>query len=268
MLGAPYTHAEWCGHSILCQDDRGIANQSVRWDHVRLLFLSSCDTHVSQARPLSFYQYDTICAMVNFMADYTRKKIKVVYRDPAELIPYSKNARTHDSEIEFLCNTIRENGFDAGHAIVVDKNDVIICGHGRRLAAMKLGMKEVPVVKREDLSDKQVKAYRLADNKVADLSGWDFDMLDEELAFLKDMDMDMTQFGFEDFSQFEPPEVQDEPMEGSEDDDTLIVTEPPSKGGDDLMTSYRVVVECSDARDQKELYEELSNRGFYCQMML
>jgi hypothetical protein len=200
------------------------------------------------------------------MADYTRKKIKVIYKDPGELIPYSKNARTHDSEIEFLCNSIKAHGFDASHAIGVDKNMVIIHGHGRRLAAMKLGMKEVPVVVRSDLSDEQVMAFRLADNKVSDMSGWDFDLLDQELAFLKDMDFDMTQFGFEDFSRFEEPEPAYD--EDDDEDETIVVAESSKRENGGAIESYRLIIECKDAKEQKALFEELDNRGFYCQMMI
>lgn len=217
--------------------------------------------------PLGFYRSFAICQTVSVMADYTRKKIKVIYKDPGELIPYSKNARTHDSEIEFLCNSIKAHGFDASHAIGVDRNMVIIHGHGRRLAAMKLGMKEVPVVVRDDLTDEQVTAFRLADNKVSDMSGWDFDLLDQELAFLKDMDFDMTQFGFEDFSRFnEPGPAYDDDDE--EDDEPVIVTEVSRKGTDEAIASYRLIIECQDAKEQKALFEELDNRGFYCQMMI
>lgn len=204
------------------------------------------------------------------MVDYTRKKIKVIYKDPAKLIPYDKNARTHDSEIEFLCNSIKAHGFDASHAIGVDKNMVIIHGHGRRLAAMKLGMKEVPVVVRDDLSEEQVMAFRLADNKVGDMSGWDFDLLDQELAFLKEMDFDMTQFGFEDFSQFEGPEDDDEEIldESEGEEEPILITETPKMEKDPLDQSYKLMVDCEDARDQKALYEEMKSRGYFCQMIV
>lgn len=203
------------------------------------------------------------------MVDYTRKKIKIVYKDPAKLIPYDKNARTHDSEIEFLCNSIKAHGFDASHAIGVDKNMVIIHGHGRRLAAMKLGMKEVPVVVRDDLSEEQVMAFRLADNKVGDMSGWDFDLLDQELACLRDMDFDMSQFGFEDFSSFDEPEeeyVGD--SEDYEDEDPMIVKEAPKREEITLDQPYRIMIDCQDAQDQKSLFEEMKGRGYLCQMIV
>ena len=201
------------------------------------------------------------------MTDYTRKNIKVIYKDPAKLIPYSKNARTHNSELEFLCNSIKKHGFDASHAIGVDKNMVIIHGHGRRLAAMKLGMKEVPVVIRSDLSDEEVAAFRLADNKISDLSGWDFDLLDSELAFLKDIDIDMTQFGFEDFSTFDEPLVNHESSNG-DDDQPIIVTEPSEDKSNEIKDSFRIMIECQDVHDQKDLFEELKGRGYDCQMLI
>lgn len=198
------------------------------------------------------------------MAEYTRKKSKITYRNPASLIPYDKNARTHDSELEFLCNSIRENGFDAGHAIVVDKDDVIICGHGRRMAAMKLGMKEVPVLKRDDLTDDQVKAYRLSDNKLSDLSGWDFDVLDKELNLLREVGFDMTQFGFDDFSDFDVPLAEGDDESEDEGEDGTVIMEAPSteKGGP--VKVYRIIVDCEDLNSQKALYDELQDRGFDC----
>jgi hypothetical protein len=199
------------------------------------------------------------------MVDYTRKKIKVVYKNPADLIPYSNNARTHDSELEFLCNSIKEHGFDISHAIGVDKDMVIIHGHGRRLAALKLGMKEVPVVVRDDLSEEQVMAYRLADNKVSDMSGWDFDLLDQELAFLKDMDVDMTQFGFEDFTQFDDENMGDE---GDAPEEVLVTSEKDSASTVEDDLTYRIMIECDTALEQKNLFEEFKERGINCQMLL
>lgn len=203
------------------------------------------------------------------MADYTRKKIKVVYKNPADLIPYTKNARTHDSEIEFLCNSIKAHGFDASHAIGVDKNMVIIHGHGRRLAAMRLGMKEVPVVVRDDLTDEQVMAFRLADNKVSDMSGWDFDLLDQELAFLKDINLDMTQFGFEDFSQFEDDiGYQGADGEGDDSEEVFVTESPKDDSKEEAATTYRLIVDCDNPLDQKALFEEMRGRGFGCQMIV
>ena len=135
-------------------------------------------------------------------------KGKVDYIDPEKLIPYEYNARKHQSEIDYLCNLIKKVGFSDAKAIEVDKNMVIINGHGRRLAAIKAGMKEVPYVIR-DMTDEEARTYRIADNKISDMSGWDFDILEMEYKDLKKMDIPLEDFGFQDMGfdeiTFEPP---------------------------------------------------------------
>lgn len=105
--------------------------------------------------------------------------------------PYDRNPRKNDGAVEALANSITEFGFK--NPIIVDKDLVIIAGHTRLKAAKLLGLKEVPVVVASDLSPDQVKAYRIADNSVADLSDWDYDILAEEI---DDIDLDMSDFGF------------------------------------------------------------------------
>ena len=108
----------------------------------------------------------------------------VVGRDPAELTPYAHNAKTHpDEQIDKIAGSIAEYGFD--QPIVVDADGVIIKGHGRRLAAVRLGLASVPVIVRDDLTPAQVKAARLLDNKSAE-SEWDLDQLVIDLQALKD----------------------------------------------------------------------------------
>lgn len=109
-----------------------------------------------------------------------------------DLKPYPQNAKKHPSEqVEHIANSIREFGFQ--QPIVVDKDNVVVIGHGRLLAAKKLNMDSVPCVRADDLTDEQIKALRLADNKTNE-SEWDFDLLDMEL---ESIDIDMEQFGFE-----------------------------------------------------------------------
>ena len=109
-----------------------------------------------------------------------------------DLKPYPQNAKKHPSEqVEHIANSIREFGFQ--QPIVVDKDNVVVIGHGRLLAAKKLNMDSVPCVCADDLTDEQIKALRLADNKTNE-SEWDFDLLDMELS---DIEIDMEQFGFE-----------------------------------------------------------------------
>ena len=97
-----------------------------------------------------------------------------------ELIPYSNNPRNNDSAVDAVAASIKEFGFKV--PIVVDKNNVIVAGHTRYKASLELDLKEVPCIIADDLTDEQVKAFRLADNKVSEKSEWNFEALDEELA--------------------------------------------------------------------------------------
>ena len=118
-----------------------------------------------------------------------------------DLHPYPNNPRKNDGAVDAVAASIREFGFKV--PIVVDKDNTIIAGHTRYKAAKKLGLEEVPCVIADDLTDDQIKAFRLADNKTAELADWDFDLLNIEL---DDIDMDMEQFGF-DLSDDEPTEA-------------------------------------------------------------
>lgn len=110
-----------------------------------------------------------------------------------DLIPYENNPRNNEQAIEYVANSIKQFGFKV--PIVVDKNNVIVAGHTRWLAAQALEMDEVPVVVADDLTDAQVKAFRLADNKTAEFAEWDVDKLVEELDELTNFDM--SAFGFD-----------------------------------------------------------------------
>lgn len=96
-----------------------------------------------------------------------------------DLIPYENNPRINDNAVDAVANSIKEFGFKV--PIVVDKNNVIVAGHTRLKAAQKLGLEEVPVIVADDLTEEQIKAFRLADNKVSELADWDFSKLEEEL---------------------------------------------------------------------------------------
>lgn len=110
-----------------------------------------------------------------------------------EITPYEGNPRLNSEAVPMLAKSIDDFGFLV--PIVVDKNGVIAAGHTRYLASLELGLTEVPVIRAEHLSDKQIKAFRLADNKVAELAGWDFGLLDLELSELED-DFNMEDYGF------------------------------------------------------------------------
>ena len=137
-----------------------------------------------------------------------------------EIKPYENNPRNNLDAVNATANSIKEFGWQ--QPIVVDKDMVIIAGHTRYLAAKKLGYDTVPVVVASNLSDEQVRAYRLADNKTGELAEWDFKLLDTELQDI--LDIDMSDFGFElDISEDE---------EVKEDDfDEEVPEEPKSKLG-------------------------------------
>lgn len=119
--------------------------------------------------------------------------IEIVSKRVDELIPYEKNPRTIPEEaINAVAESIQEFGFK--NPILIDKDNVIVAGHTRRLASLKLGLERVPCVVMDDLTPQQIKALRLADNKTNELAGWDFGELDLELEGLEDMDME--RFGF------------------------------------------------------------------------
>src|SRR5690606_3007403 len=112
-------------------------------------------------------------------------KLKIEYMDIEKLVPYINNPRINDNAVDAVAASIAEFGFR--NPLIIDKNNVIIAGHTRLLAAKKLGLTEVPVVRADDLTEAQVKAYRIADNKTAELSEWDAEMLALELEEIGDL---------------------------------------------------------------------------------
>lgn len=125
--------------------------------------------------------------------------MKLFEKNISELVHYENNPRKNDAAIDKVAESIRQFGFKV--PIVIDRENVIVAGHTRVLAAEQLGMKKVPCIIADDLTPEQVKAFRLADNKVSEFSSWDFDKLDAELAELGDTDIDMSAFGFEGMHQ-------------------------------------------------------------------
>lgn len=123
--------------------------------------------------------------------------LEIVNKSVEELIPYANNARTHSEEqVIQIAASIKEFGFN--NPILLDGENGVVAGHGRLLAAKKLGLKEVPCIELGHLTEAKKKAYILADNKIALNSGWDNELLNIELEELKDEDIDLNLIGFSD----------------------------------------------------------------------
>lgn len=120
------------------------------------------------------------------------EKLEIKYIPIDGIKPYKNNPRLNEDAIPYVMNSIKEFGFK--NPIILDKNNVIVAGHTRLESAKRLDMKEVPVIYADDLTEEQVKAFRLADNKVAEKSMWDYTKLDEELDSILDIDMSMFDF--------------------------------------------------------------------------
>lgn len=120
------------------------------------------------------------------------KKIEIKYIPINDIKPYKNNPRLNEDAIPYVMNSIKEFGFK--NPIILDKNNVIVAGHTRLESAKRLDIKEVPVIYADDLTEEQIKAFRLADNKVAEKSMWDYTKLDEELDSILDIDMSMFDF--------------------------------------------------------------------------
>ena len=128
------------------------------------------------------------------MSDSRRQRFKnsgdnmeIITKKVKDLKPYERNPRRNDEAVEYVAESISEFGFKV--PIVIDGDGTIICGHTRLKAAKKLHLTEVPCIVADDLDDEQIKAFRLADNKVAEKAEWDFDLLEEELQDLIGFDM-------------------------------------------------------------------------------
>jgi len=162
-----------------------------------------------------------------------------------KLIPYAKNARTHsDEQVAQIAGSIKEFGFN--NPVLVDKEGSIIAGHGRLMAARKLGMDKVPVVELQHLTEAQRKAYVLADNRIALNSGWDTSMLSLELQDLKD-DIDLSLLGFDpdELDALLNPIVE---TDGLTDEDAVpdVPDEPKTKLGDIyILGNHRLM--CGDS---------------------
>ena len=162
--------------------------------------------------------------------------MKIIEKDIDTLKEYENNPRINDDAVQYVANSIKEFGFKV--PVVIDKDNVIVAGHTRVKACRRLGIDKVPCIVADDLTDKQVKAYRLADNKLSELSLWDIEKLGVELDEI--IDIEMSDFGFE---SKEDTEVDEEVTEDGYDEDPP--EEPQASVGDMFqLGSHRLI--CGD----------------------
>ena len=166
--------------------------------------------------------------------------MKIIDKKLSELTPYANNPRLNDGAVDAVAASIKAFGFKV--PCVIDKDGVIVAGHTRLKAAQKLGLKTVPCIVADDLTPEQIKAFRLADNKVGELAEWDFEKLDLEL---EELDFDMTPFGF-----------------GDEQEESSTSSNNEVEYHEELS----LLIECDTEAQQEDLFHELTDRGFKCRV--
>jgi len=182
--------------------------------------------------------------------------MNIVNKPLSEIIPYNKNPRKNDHAVDAVARSIKEFGFK--NPILLDPRNVIICGHTRYKAAIILSLETVPCIVADDLTEKQIKAFRIADNKLSELARWDFPLLTGELADLKDL------FNFEDFG-FSEKELRDligvhDVQEDNFDIDAELKKPAVSKTGDIwLLGKHRVM--CADSTIEENVKQLMDNQA-------
>ena len=170
--------------------------------------------------------------------------METITKKVSELIPYINNPRNNDDAVDAVASSIKNFGFKV--PIVVDSKNEIINGHTRLKAAKKLGLETVPVIVADDLTPEQIKAFRLADNKVGEIATWDENALTVEI---ENLDFDMSEFGFE----IEALEVN---IENRDDD-----TKPAN-----LNEKMVIIIEADSDEELENYFERLNDEGYPCRI--
>ena len=168
--------------------------------------------------------------------------MQIIEKKLTELKEYEKNPRRNDQAVDAVAASIREFGFKV--PIIIDKDNVIVAGHTRLKAARKLGLETVPCIIADDLSPEQIQAFRLADNKTAELAEWDPDLLLQELGQIT---IDMAQFGFDDS---DIPEIDGEVYEDDYEEPEKL--EPRTKLGDRYRLGDHILM-CGDSTKEEDV---------------
>ena len=182
----------------------------------------------------------------------TKKKLdmEIIYLKPSMIKPYFRNPRKNEQAVEKVTKSITDFGFR--NPILIDSESIIIAGHTRWKAALKLNLKRVPCMICDDLTEKQIKALRIADNKTGELADWDFALLKDEFEDLNDGEFDLESTGYD--------------LEEIEELMTTYGDEfiPKNK---DLKELFEVVIECKNENEQEKTYNKIKEMGYKCRLL-
>lgn len=179
-------------------------------------------------------------------------KLTIEYEEVDVLIPYVNNSRTHsDEQVAQIAASIKEFGWT--NPILIDGERTVVAGHGRLLAARKLGMKEVPVIILDYLTKAQQRALVIADNKLALNAGWDMTMLISEIDSLKLENFDLSLLGFD-----------NDELSKLFDDEKIAELIGEEQ---DVEAVFEVAVSCSNEEDQERVFEMMTAEGFKCRIL-
>lgn len=174
-------------------------------------------------------------------------RLKIVMKKVTEITPYSNNPRHNEATALKVKKSIEAFGFK--NPIILDENDVIVSGHARLKAAMMMGMEEVPCTYAAGLTEDEIKAFRIADNKTAEIAGWDYDKLVEEMTSLAQTGFDMDFSGFNEAEQLYYSDMDATPDKQDRDE----YKEYEEQAEADVIQSFNVAIVCVSREDQEYL---------------
>lgn len=198
----------------------------------------------------------------------TTPNLKIEYLPTRRLIPYAKNAKVHSTtQVEDIANSIREFGFN--NPVLVDERDGIVAGHGRVMAAELLGLDAVPCIRLSHLSERQRRAYILADNKLAEKSTWDFAILAEEVNALAELDVDLELTGFDEQELDALLKLDEDLLPSNFGGETIEVSGHKRVIGaqkPEAPQVFRIEVTLKSEEERSALYSDLTANGYECRL--